>query len=660
MGKLIEAHGCFEKILVLAPVYLKAYENLENVRARLVNRWHLEMLNDMDRNMRYKKALSKAIKQRHQTSVLNINTGNGLMAIYAHESGAKQTFASERSPLMCHIATEAFKRNNCEDRIRMLPKPSIEIDAKADLGGEVDLVVTEFMDCAVLAEGVIDSLIHAKENLLKTGGLIIPCRLKLFVAAFESEQIAADLNMIYEGTFTDTLYVPNTSLSAIRTEQYVACRVDQVSDFTLVTNYAEALNVNLNSLDDLYALQNGTMSAEVKLIYTAPDVILDGLVVWYEVSLDSDETIKLSSNPFEHDPDGGERHSQLEVAVFRLNHRYYEPLPIKTYFTVKMSSMNGIIKLEHELESEARVFTGITSEMARFINDVELLSTIEYEVFQEIGVRFPVDRPNVDSVADFLPFPTVGMAMLKEKRLVTLYCSREAQDVVTFLAETNPIDMKQVVFLDGPSDLLMVDTKFDVILLSLVESYGTIQSSHIAIYEKLKQTKLSEKGFMVPERLEIWAHTIGSTWLRSLVRVHEPEIKDRLRIGQLVNEYATTLHYDLSQTFDYFRWFRTYRLAEVPLNGEFFETLHKMYVGKKKRFHGRDPLAVLFYFTITLTVTSDSPISTRSKRRGSFWKLSCFVFDENNVKRKFGLATVRYRQNYGIMQIDVQGEEEDS
>lgn len=181
VDKVLEAQCCFEKILSIDPNYLKSYQNLDNVKNQLVERWHFGMLNDSDRNRKYKAAIGKAIQQKSQVSVLDIGTGTGLLALYAREMGATQINACECSPLMCHIASESFRRNGCGDQIKLIPKHSTKLDASADLGGKIDLIVTETMDCGVFGEGLLETLIHAKENLLKHNGSVIPARVKLFV-----------------------------------------------------------------------------------------------------------------------------------------------------------------------------------------------------------------------------------------------------------------------------------------------------------------------------------------------------------------------------------------------------------------------------------------------------------------------------------------------
>lgn len=673
MEKLLEAQCCFEKILSIDPNYLKSYQNLDNVKNQLVERWHFGMLNDSDRNRKYKAAIGKAIQQRNQVSALDIGTGTGLLALYAHESGAAQTAACECSPLMCHMASESFRRNGCGDQIKLIAKHSTKLDAHSDLGGMVDLIVTETMDCGVFGEGLLDTLIHAKESLLKSNGLIIPARVRLFVAGFQSRQLAMEQNVVNSSCFTDTIYVQNYSLSSNNQEPYDACHVDQLKDFKLITKVEEALNVNLNNLDELYALMNGQLKRNVRLAYITPESILDGFCVWFEMSLDPDETIKVSTDPFNRDASIGEQPCCWESAIFRLKHRFTNTQKLQN-LNVTVSAANGVLKLDHYYDAYGKTYSGLTSEMVKFLNDSELINALEFDAFAELQKRFGKLRATsttsknkgpkqekvsyIENMLDFLPFPTVGIALLKEHRLKTLYCSKDAMEFVSFIAEANLIPLESIVFIDDPHDTLFINEKFDLIILPLIDSYGALNSVQVANYGILKENKLTPKGFMLPETVEVMCNIINSRWLRTATRVIDPEIVDRLQIGVLINEYATTLHLDLFEDFNCKILYEAYRTANVQLHDNFYEIEHKLYLGDDKTTTvSTEPNAnttihgVLFYFNILLTASSKNTIST--KRKNSFARLGCFIFNENDVHRENGFVTLKYRQNTGVMKIDL-------
>lgn len=677
VDKLLEAQCCFEKILSIEPNYLKSYQNLDNVKNQLVERWHFGMLNDSDRNRKYRAAIGKAIQQRSQVSVLDIGTGTGLLALYAREMGATQIFACECSPLMCHVASESFRRNQngCSDQIKLIPKHSTKMDAQSDLGGKIDLIVTETMDCGVFGEGLLETLIHAKENLLKPNGLIVPARVKLFVAGFQSRQLAMEQNVVNSSCFTDTIYVQNYSLSSNNQEPYDSCHVEQLKDFKLITKVEEALNVNLNNLDELYALMNGQLKKNVRLAYITPESILDGFCVWFEMSLDADSTILVNTDPLNRDSSIGEQPCCWESAIFRLKHRFTNSQKLQN-LNVTISAANGILKIDHYYDAYGKTYSGLTSEMVKYLNDTELINGLEFDVFAELQKRFGNIRPNVmgksksakpekvsniENMLDFMPFPTVGIALLKERRLKMLYCSKDAMEIVSFIAESNCIPLQSIVFIDDPHDTLFINEKFDLIILPLIDGYGTLNSAQVANYGILKENKLTPKGFMLPEKLEVICNVINSHWLRTATRVTDPEIVDRLQIGSLINEYATTLHLDLFEDFSCKNLYEAYRIANVQLHDGFYEIEHKLYLGDEKCSTGSaEPSSVnnnnaihgvLFYFNILLTASSKNTIST--KRKNSFARLGCYIFNENDIHRENGFITLKYRQNTGVMKIDL-------
>lgn len=648
----------------------------------MVERWHFGMLNDAQRNAKYKAAISKAIKQKNQVKVLDIGTGTGLLALYAHEAGAERTFACEESQIMCHIASETFRRNGYADQISLIAKHSNEINAGVDLGGEVDLIVTETMDCGVFGEGLIDTLMHAKERLLKSNGQIIPYRVKLFIAGFQSRQMAMEQNIVNSSCFTDTIYLRNYTISTQHGEPYDSCQVKHFKDFRLVTKVEEALNINLNNLDELRQLFSGKLRKEIRLAYLVQDAVLDGFCVWFELSLDADETIKINTSPFSQSESVCEQPTCWETAIFRLKHRFTNSQKLRN-LNVTVSASNGKLELDHYYDAYNQSYAGLTTEMAKYLNDTELINALEYEIFAELNKRFTkptTTTPNptpttamstttttksdqekvayLENVLDFQPCPTVGIALLKERRIKTLFCHKDAHEFVKFIAVANCIPMDSFIFLNDAHHILFYEEKFDLIILPMIDSMGMLNSAHVANYQILKANKLTANGFMVPERIEVMCNIINSGWLRSVTRVTDTEIVDHFQIGPLINDYATTLHLELYDSFSCKNLYEAYRLADIELNDKYFEIEHKLYLGDDKSMAGNNQSSnnnaihgILFYFNLMLTASSRTTIST--KRPNSFARLGCFVVNENQIHKDGGFVTLRYRQNTGVIKIDL-------
>lgn len=478
-------------------------------------------------------------------------------------------------------------------------------------------------------------------------------------------------NVVNSSCFTDTIYVQNYSLSSNNREPYDSCHVGQLKDFKLITKVEEALNINLNNLDELYGLMNGQLKRNVRLAYITPESILDGFCVWFEMSLDVDGTILVNTDPLNRDSSIGEQQCCWESAIFRLKHRFTNSQKLQN-LNVTISAANGILKIDHYYDAYGKTYSGLTGEMVKYLNDTELINGLEFDVFAELQKRFGKIQPNVmsknksakqdrvsniENMLDFMPFPTVGIALLKERRLKMLYCSKDAMEFVSFIADNNCIPLDSIVFIDDPHDTLFINEKFDLIILPLIDCYGTLNSAQVANYGILKENKLTPKGFMLPEQLEVMCNVINSQWLRTATRVTETEIVDRLQIGPSINEYATTLHLDLFEDFSCKNLYEAYRIANVQLHDGFYEIEHKLYLGDEKCSTGAEPSGsnaihgVLFYFNILLTASSKNTIST--KRKNSFARLGCYIFNENDIHRENGFITLKYRQNTGVMKIDL-------
>lgn len=155
--------------------YFRSYEQLHT---------HSLMLKDVKRTKSYMDAFERMKPEFQDKIILDVGAGTGILSIMAARIGAKHVYAIEPSET-CHLARQIIEENGLKDRITVIQKKVEEITIGEDLPEKVDIIVSEWMGFCLLYEGMLDSVLWARDNLMVKGGLIFPERAKIFIAAFD-------------------------------------------------------------------------------------------------------------------------------------------------------------------------------------------------------------------------------------------------------------------------------------------------------------------------------------------------------------------------------------------------------------------------------------------------------------------------------------------
>ena len=134
--------------------------------------WHFYMVLDEARNKAFEAAIRRAVGP--DSRVLDIGAGTGLLAMMAARAGAGSVVSCEMNPAIADVATEIVALNGYADRVSIVSRKSTELDADADLGGRVNLIVSEIVSNNLLAEEVLPTMADAVARLLAPGGRMIP------------------------------------------------------------------------------------------------------------------------------------------------------------------------------------------------------------------------------------------------------------------------------------------------------------------------------------------------------------------------------------------------------------------------------------------------------------------------------------------------------
>lgn len=183
--KLATTRGLFDGAFGVGPGPTEpAYPTVEAD----IPRWHFPMLNDIERNDAFAVALERLVPAG--SHVLDIGAGSGLLAMLAVQAGAGRVTACEANPLVAEIARQVVEAHGLADVVTIVPKRSTELRIGRDLPAPVDLIVSETVDCGLIGEGLLATMRHARAELLRPGGRLVPESGRLFGALLESRMVA--------------------------------------------------------------------------------------------------------------------------------------------------------------------------------------------------------------------------------------------------------------------------------------------------------------------------------------------------------------------------------------------------------------------------------------------------------------------------------------
>lgn len=150
--------------------------------------WHLPMINDDERNDAYGAALERNVKPGDL--VLEIGTGSGIVAMMAARAGAAKVVTCEVLPAIAELAKDVIANNGYDDRIDVVVKKSTQLRVGTDLPDKADVFVSELVNVGLLAPNMISVIRHARENLVKPEGRIIPQGAHVYGVLLQCDHLA--------------------------------------------------------------------------------------------------------------------------------------------------------------------------------------------------------------------------------------------------------------------------------------------------------------------------------------------------------------------------------------------------------------------------------------------------------------------------------------
>ncbi len=276
-----EALIYYRKVLAISPTNIAAQQGAYLALSRTVPEWHVPMMNEQNRNQAYFDALKAVIKPN--STVFEIGTGSGLLAMMAAKLGAKQVTTCESVPLIAETAQQIIKDNLFEKSIQIIAKKSTEIEIDQDLTERADILVSEIFSSELLGEHVLPSLEDAKKRLLKPQGKVIPAAGSIMIGLFTGDDIRK--NLIVEDAFGFNLQGFNKIVS----KKHMIARNDL--NIELLSDGIEAFNFDFEG-EDYFPAQSESLQISVK---TAGRCY--GLVQWMQLDMNGNQKVMFENHP---------------------------------------------------------------------------------------------------------------------------------------------------------------------------------------------------------------------------------------------------------------------------------------------------------------------------------------------------------------------------
>nr|VFK34448.1 MAG: type II protein arginine methyltransferase [Candidatus Kentron sp. MB]VFK76759.1 MAG: type II protein arginine methyltransferase [Candidatus Kentron sp. MB] len=174
--------------------------DLNRIYQQLIARWHFPMLNNPFRAGLFEQALEKVdVKDK---VVLDIGSGTGLLAMMAARQGARSVVSCELNGVLANLAEQIVAKNGYRNTVTIVNAVSTDPKVLETLPEPADVIVTEIVDQGLVGENIINTLKHARQELLKPNGTIIPWKGRLYGQCVESS-VMHGLNHVNETTGFD-------------------------------------------------------------------------------------------------------------------------------------------------------------------------------------------------------------------------------------------------------------------------------------------------------------------------------------------------------------------------------------------------------------------------------------------------------------------------
>ncbi|XP_031636122.1 protein arginine N-methyltransferase 6 [Contarinia nasturtii] len=259
--------------------YFSSYEDLDI---------HKLMLTDRPRQAAYREAILSNSSLFAGKTVLDVGAGTGILSCFCAQAGAAKVYAIEASKI-ANLARDVVKENGF-DRIIEVHQTKVEdFKLNGDDQQQIDIIVSEWMGFYLLHEGMLDSVLFARDRFLKPSGSMFPQNASIYVAPCALPSLFDAWNS-HDGVQMTAFGAALRAQKTFKPEIMVVPAKDLLHEGTVMA-WFDLNEVSLENLNEF--VFNEVVVAQKPGQY-------QGICLWFDVSFptnDEGDTVTLSTAP---------------------------------------------------------------------------------------------------------------------------------------------------------------------------------------------------------------------------------------------------------------------------------------------------------------------------------------------------------------------------